>query len=191
MGDAIARAVEIIQSIEGRESANPATPVPGAPTATPGDPFGSRATPAPLTPLDQDNSPPPAAILLLSDGANTTGRIEPLEAARQAQRLGIPIYTIALGTPSGTVDVRDQLGFRQRLPVPPDEPTLRRIAEITGGQFFTAPTAAELNGVYRNIGSRIGFVREPVEITAAFAAAGAFLLLAGGALSLLWFNRFP
>jgi Ca-activated chloride channel family protein len=129
--------------------------------------------------------------LLLSDGAQTAGQVQPLDAAARAQQLGIPVYTIALGTPNGTIEAPEAPGSGQRLAVPPDEATLRRIAALTGGQFFSAPTAADLQAVYQNIGSRVGFAEARQEVTAAFAAAGAVLLAAGGALALLWFNRFP
>jgi len=72
-----------------------------------------------------------------------------------------------------------------------DQRTLRQIAQVTGGQYFAAPTAQDLQAVYRDIGSRIGYIEEPREVTASFAAAGAVLLVAGGALSLIWLNRFP
>ena len=132
----------------------------------------------------------PAAILLLSDGAQTAGQAQPLEVAgRISDALRVPVYTIALGTQQGVIDSPDNPGTP--FPVPPDEETLRRIARLTGGQFFTAPSAADLQTVYENIGSRVGVKNEPREITSAFAAAGALLLAAGSALSLLFFNRFP
>ncbi|HET7768630.1 MAG TPA: hypothetical protein VFN74_07625, partial [Chloroflexota bacterium] len=99
------------------------------------------------------------------------------------------VYTIALGTQQGVIDSPDNPGTP--FPVPPDEQTLRLIARATEGQFFTAPSAADLQAVYDNIGSRVGVKHEPREITSAFAAAGALLLAAGSALSLLFFNRFP
>ena len=64
---------------------------------------------------------PPAAIILLSDGATTTGA-DPVEVAREAGKRDIPIYTVALGTPDGTVPG----GFGGSIPVPPDPETLQR-----------------------------------------------------------------
>ncbi len=75
--------------------------------------------------------------------------------------------------------------------VPPDEETLRRVAQMTGGRFFSAPTAADLQAVYQDIGTRVAYAQEEQEVTYAFVAAGAVLLAAGGALALTWFNRFP
>jgi Ca-activated chloride channel family protein len=140
------------------------------------------------------NAPPPAAdddepdtiVLLLSDGASTTGS-HPLEAAEAARGLRIPIYTIALGTPEGTLN---PFGGR-RIPVPPDEATLQAIAERTGGRFFTAPTDEELRSIYKELSSRIGFVTEKQEVTVLFAAAALLLLVAGATLSVLWSGRLP
>jgi Ca-activated chloride channel family protein len=130
------------------------------------------------------------AILLLSDGANSTGR-EPSEVLDEAREAGVPIYTIAFGTPDGTVEVTNDLGYTQTLRVPPDPETLRTIAEGTGGRFFEAPTEADLDAVYREIGSQVSYEEEERELTAAFAGAGAVFLLLGASLSALWFGRIP
>jgi Ca-activated chloride channel homolog len=195
MGDAIARGVEIAEAVQAEPAA---TPTPVAATATPaGAPAAGVGVPQ-IPTLEK----PPAAILLLSDGANTDGRTSPVEAARMARAAGIPVYTIALGTPDGVLEVPVAPGLpglgggRGRIPVrrievPPDERTLRQVAEITGGQFFSAPSAGDLRAVYRDIGSRIGFEYERQEVTFAFAGAGAALLIAAGALSLAWFQRVP
>jgi Ca-activated chloride channel homolog len=127
---------------------------------------------------------PPAAIVLLSDGASTHGR-EPLPVAEEAGRLGIPIYTVALGTSTGTVVGSDGVSR----PVPPDPETLQAIAEASGGRAFTADDATGLTAVYERLGSQVATEREPREVTAAFAG-GALVLLASGALmSLRWFRR--
>ena len=65
------------------------------------------------------------------------------------------------------------------------------IAEETGGQFFEAPTEADLQAVYEQIGSQVTYEDEKRELTAAFAGAGAFFLLLGAGLSALWFGRIP
>jgi Ca-activated chloride channel family protein len=138
-----------------------------------------------------DGHRPPAAILVLSDGAQTQGVLQPLPAAQRARRLRIPVYTVAFGTNAGVVEVVDDEGFKTRVTVPPDPPTLRRVAAATGGRFYAAPTAAQLNAVYEELGSRVGKVKEDREITAAFAAGGAALLLAAGGLSAFLFGRLP
>ncbi len=143
------------------------------------------------SPRTDGDEQPPLVILLLSDGKNTAGRLQPLAAASEAQRLGVPIFAVALGTPQGTVRVQDEYGVEQIVAVPPDPATLRQIAGRTGGEFFAAPDEESLSRVYREIGSRVGYVKEKREITFVFAAAGTLLLLAGGTLSALWFNRIP
>jgi len=134
---------------------------------------------------------PPASILVLSDGAQTQGVLEPKAAAQSARKLRIPVYTVAFGTDQGVVEVVDDNGFRQRVTVPPDPPTLREVSQLTGGRFYAAPNAAQLNAVYEELGSRIGSVKKEREITAAFTAGGAFLLLAAGGVSAFLFGRLP
>jgi Ca-activated chloride channel homolog len=139
----------------------------------------------------EEGKKPPASILVLSDGAQTQGVLTPLQAAERARKLRIPVYTVAFGTENGVVEVVDDNGFRQRVTVPPDPPTLRRVSQATGGRFYAAPDAAQLEAVYDELGSRIGSVRKEREITAAFAASGAVLLLAAGAASAFLFGRLP
>jgi Ca-activated chloride channel family protein len=105
--------------------------------------------------------------------------------------MGVPIYTIALGTPDGTVDVRDNFGQMVTLPVPPDKQTLQQIADTTGGKAFDAPTAEDLKQVYANLESRIGFTQETQEVTFAFVGAGLLLVVAGAGLAAVWFGRLP
>ncbi|HEV2820297.1 MAG TPA: VWA domain-containing protein [Solirubrobacteraceae bacterium] len=139
-----------------------------------------------------ESEDPPAVIVLLSDGESTVGMTQPLQAAVKARELGVPVFAVALGTDAGTVtQTPPGESFPVTIPVPPDRETLRRIAQITDGESFDALDAERLSTVYENLGSRIGTEEEEREITAGFAAGGAVLLLAGGALSLLWFGRFP
>jgi Ca-activated chloride channel homolog len=143
------------------------------------------------TPEEREQSGQPLfAVLLLSDGANSTGS-EPLAILDEAKEAGVPIYTIALGTPDGTVDITNDYGETQTYDVPPDPETLKRVAEETGGRFFEAPTEADLTAVYEEIGSQVSYEDEERELTAAFAGAGAVLLLIGVSLSALWFGRIP
>jgi Ca-activated chloride channel family protein len=133
--------------------------------------------------------PAPAAIVLLSDGASTHGR-DPLPLADSAARLRIPIYTVALGTDAGTIEVETPTGTEQRS-VPPDRETLRRLAETSGGRYFEADDLPELNEVYERLGSQVSTRDEQREISGAVAGVTALLLLAGGGLSLHWFRRLP
>lgn len=129
----------------------------------------------------------PAAVVLLSDGANTSGGTEPLEAAREARERGIPVFTVALGTADGTVEGPGG----ETIPVPPDVETLRRVSETTGGEFFSSTSEADLVRVYEELGSSIGFVEEEQEVTVAFVAAALALLATAGTLSVLWLNKLP
>ncbi len=139
----------------------------------------------------QDRKRRPAVIVLLSDGKNTGGAIDPLQAAETAKRVGIPVYTVALGTDQGTVSVTDESGFPRVVPVPPDRQALRQIAQDTGGRYFDAPDADKLSSIYEQLGSRIGYNRQQREVTYAFTGAGLGLMLFGSVLSLFWFGRLP
>jgi Ca-activated chloride channel homolog len=131
----------------------------------------------------------PAVLLLLSDGKDTVGGISPIQVAERAKQYGIPIFTVALGTANGEVEVQDQFGFTQRLRVPPDPATLREIAQTSGGRAFTASDQPKLESIYANLGTRLSSKPEQREITAAFAGGALLLVLIGGGLSLAWFGR--
>jgi Ca-activated chloride channel homolog len=139
---------------------------------------------------ERDERRPPAAVILLSDGASTHGR-DPIGVAREAARLRIPIYTVALGTDAGTITVRRPDGNRVTRSVPPDRETMRRIATISGARTFSADEGAELATVYEQLGSQVATREERREITVAFVAGAAGFLLLGGAMSLRWFGRLP
>lgn len=141
--------------------------------------------------VESDGTVPPRAILLISDGARDGGRVEPAAAAEQAKARGVPVYTVLVGTPDGVVEERLTGGFTRIIRVPPSPQTLQQLAASTGGEFFTAPDAEQLRQVYEDLGSRLGTRQEPREITDVFAAGAAALLLAGGALSALFFRRVP
>jgi Ca-activated chloride channel homolog len=127
---------------------------------------------------------PPAAVVLISDGHSTRGA-DPVDVAREAAELGVPVYTVSLGTPEGTVT--DAEGVTHQ--ATPDPETMQAVAEASGGRSFTVDDAEGLNAVYERLGSQVATEREPREVTAAFAG-GALVLVAGGALlSLHWFRR--
>jgi Ca-activated chloride channel homolog len=140
------------------------------------------------------------SILFLSDGAQTRGTLLPLEGANRAKAAGIPVYTVALGTPNGTLQFGggqapqgfpNGFGFSRRVPVPPDPATLRAIANHTGGQFFEARSAKSLRAAYSSLGSRLGRKPGKSEVTFAFLVAAAALLIGAGILSAVWSPRLP
>jgi Ca-activated chloride channel homolog len=133
-----------------------------------------------------ETEPPPAHIVLLSDGSNTVGRsVE--SAAEEVAAERIPVSTIAYGTPEGTVD----LGDGRTLQVPVDGPALENLASRTGGDYHEAATGEELQAVYEDIGSSVGYRTEEREIWQWFVAAGLATALITAATSLLWFSRLP
>lgn len=144
-------------------------------------------------PSDGTNDLPPARIVLLSDGQTTVGRPD-AEAVVAAQQAEIPISTIAFGTTQGTIvydDPRTDFEENEPIPVPVEEDNLRTIADDTGGAFFTASSLNELEAVYADIGSAIGYETVDREITDWFVAGGLAVLAVSGLLSLLWFQRLP
>lgn len=169
IGDAIVRAVEV-----GRRS------------------VGSDATLAAVR-----SAPAPAAgsnglvsIVFLSDGRQNRGIIPPLEGAARAKAAGIPVYTVALGTPNGVLRPGSQgLGGGWR--AVPDPATLRAIAHATGGEFFEARNAKSLSAAYTKLGTRLGRTQGRAEITHAFLLGAVALLVAAGLLSARWSPRLP
>jgi len=131
-------------------------------------------------PQDKGAHVPPRAIVLISDGAQDGGRIKPTDAAQQAKRQGVPVYTVLVGTPDGVVQESLPGGLRRIIHVPPSPETLQQVASDSGGQFFTAPDTTQLSKVYENLGSRLGKRSEDREITDVFAAVAAGLLLVSG-----------
>jgi len=125
-----------------------------------------------------------AAIILLTDGQRTTGP-DPIEAAKMAADRGIRIFTVGIGTIAGEVIGFEGWSFHVRL----DEDTLKRIAEMTHGEYFYAGTATDLKKVYETLNTRIVLEKKDTEITALFVAAAAVTALLSALLSLLWFNR--
>ena len=120
----------------------------------------------------RDGATAPAAIVLLSDGKTTDGA-DPLAAADRARKLGIPVSTVALGTPEGVVYGPDGQPFA----VPPDTATLQAIAERSGGKAYAVGDADQLDRVYSDLGSRIGTRNEQKDVSSLFAAGGLVLLL--------------
>jgi Ca-activated chloride channel homolog len=131
-----------------------------------------------------------AAVLLLSDGKQTRGELTPDEGAAKAKDARVPVYAIALGTDTGTIEVF-RFGQTQTVSVPPDRETLRQVAAETGGEYFDAPDAARLTAVYQRLGSRVGRANEEREVSVAFVAAGALLALGAIGLATIRAPRLP
>lgn len=125
-----------------------------------------------------------AAVVLLSDGENTTAP-DPQRVAEVASTAGVRVYPIGLGSTKGTV--LDIDGYRVATAL--DEQSLQELASTTDGQYFKAADAAQLERVYSSIELRWTVEQRPLEITAGFAGAAALLLLIGAALSWRWYGR--
>ena len=153
-------------------------------------PRGRSALPTP-TPMPKGTFVP-AVVVLLSDGQNTTGPA-PLDAADIAVSRGVRIYTIGVGTPQGAVISPQGSGgggfggFRAEL----DEVTLRKIAKMTDAKYFYAATEKDLHEIYEALDKQLVLKPQQIEVTALVMSGGVALLLLGGILSLVWFNRLP
>jgi Ca-activated chloride channel family protein len=136
-------------------------------------------------PTAPGQTPPPARIVLMSDGETTVGRSNELAAAA-AVDAKVPVSTIAFGTDSGFVSVEGR-----NIPVPVNRDALAQLAKQTDGSSFEAASAKELRKVYADIGSSVGYRTEKREITSWFVGLGLFFGLAAAASSLVWFSRLP
>lgn len=126
--------------------------------------------------------PPPAAIVLLTDGKASNGR-DVLQVAREAKKAGIPVHTVALGTQSGALPSGGTATT--------DTASLRQIAEISGGKFRTAGDADQLRAVYDELGSRLSTKHVRRQVTSTAAGGALLLLVAGAGFSLFSFGRLP
>jgi Ca-activated chloride channel homolog len=136
-------------------------------------------------PADGAAGPPPARIVLLSDGYRTAGR--PIEdAASAASQANVPVSTIAFGTDTGTVQIG---GETQRVPV--DRPSLQQLAELTRGHFYEASSLTQLKQVYQDMGSSIGYKTAPREVTQWYVGAALLCAFGAAGASLIWTSRLP
>lgn len=125
-----------------------------------------------------------SAVVLLSDGENTI-RPDPIAIAEIASVAGVHVDTIGVGTEDGTVLKIDDFNVATAL----DRELLEQVASVTDGTYYEAADASALSKIYGNIDLELTAPRELIEVTAAFAGAGALLLLVGALLSTLWFGR--
>ncbi len=144
-------------------------------------------------PPDETGETPPARIVLLSDGVTTVGRSDE-EAIAAALVEEVPVSTIAFGTPEGLIlydDPATPTVEQDPIPVPVGGDSLQTIADNTGGTFFSAESLEELDAVYNDIGSAIGYEDAEREVTDWFVGGTLAALVVAGLLNLLWFQRLP
>ncbi len=138
----------------------------------------------------------PDIIVLLTDGVSNTGPL-PLDAAQQAADRGVRVYTIGFGTPNGFVDPGGGFGgggggfgngggFRGGFRTGIDEATLKQIATMTGGAYYSASSASELNNVFQRLPTYLISKHATLEISVLFTAIGAVLAVLAIVLSLIW-----
>jgi Ca-activated chloride channel family protein len=157
-------------------------------------------------------SPPPAAegelvphiIVLLTDGASNAGPL-PLSAAQQAVERGIRVYTIGFGTTNNSSPMNcgdeDPFGFGGGFGSPfgggggfgggafrreIDEDTLKQVAAATGGEYYIATSAGELQDVFQNLPTYVIATRETTEISVFFTAFAVLITILAVILALRW-----
>jgi Ca-activated chloride channel family protein len=188
IGSAILRSLDAIAEVDKRVAPSEEIDLPS--DASPGQS-------PPMRSPEKDDVP--HIIVLLTDGASNTGP-PPLLAARQAAERGVRVYSIGFGTtnaaimdcwnrfpddPPGSAGLESQVGGGS-FGNGPDEATLKQIAEMTGGKFYAATSAAELQKVFQDLHSYIAQTNTSIEVSVFFAAAGAALAMAAFILSILW-----
>ncbi|GAA3133970.1 VWA domain-containing protein [Planomonospora alba] len=129
--------------------------------------------------------PPPAAIVLLSDGDNTSGR-SVAEAIESAVNARVPVSTIAYGTQEGTVSIDGR-----EVNVPVNKNTLQSLSQGTGGRAYEAESGSELRTVYEQIGTSLGYRTVNQEISHRFVVAAALAGLLFAVSALLLGTRLP
>lgn len=149
-----------------------------------GESRADKVPPKEITPVPP-GSHESGAIILLSDGRRTTG-VDTIEAAKMAADRGVRIYVVGLGTPDGhAASGGDGMAMYLQL----DEPTLKHVAQMTGGEYHHAGTAERLREVYQKLGSKLQVSKRDTELTGLLALVAGLLLVGGAGLSVLWFGR--
>lgn len=185
IGSAILRSLDAISEVDNR--------------VAPSDISGSGNSGSPAQPPKEYS---PHIIVLLTDGASNAGPL-PLNAAEQAVARGVRVYTIGFGTTNNTSPMNcgdgDPFGgfgfggggfgnfgggggFRREI----DEETLTQIAQMTGGKYYVATSASELQNVFRNLPTYVIATRETIEISVFFTACAALLAIMALVLALRW-----
>ncbi len=130
--------------------------------------------------------PPPARIVLMTDGKETVGTRKAFDAAEDAKKAGIPISTISFGTEDGVVDIE---GRQQAVPV--DDESMKEIAKISGGEFFKAASAEELRRVYDTLGEQIGYEKKQADASKPWLVLGTLTAMFAAAMALVLGQRLP
>lgn len=188
IGSAILRALDTIAGVDPRVA--PSEEIPSTSANA-----GSRET----SPLPSRVDPVSHIIVLLTDGASNTGP-PPLDAAKQAAERGVRIFPIGFGTTNSAIMDCWNLselaplsgpGFESRAGSAgfgngPDEATLKEMAEMTGGEFYSATSAAELQMVFQRLHQSIALANQSVEASVFFTAVGIVLVMIALILAALW-----
>jgi Ca-activated chloride channel family protein len=137
------------------------------------------------------DEPPPARIVLMSDGketvpSNPDNPKGAFTAARTAKDQGVPISTVSFGTPNGTVDMNGQ-----RQPVPVDDAMLKKVADLSGGQAYTASSVEQLKEVFTSLQEQIGYETRKGDASAGWLRLGALVLALAAFAALLINRRLP
>jgi Ca-activated chloride channel homolog len=137
------------------------------------------------------DAPPPARIVLMSDGketvpSNPDNPKGAYTAARTAKDQGVPISTVSFGTPYGYVEINGQ-----RLPVPVDDETLKKMAELSGGESYNASSLEQLKAVFTNLQQQIGYETIKGDASVGWLRLGAAVLALAALASLLINQRLP
>lgn len=133
---------------------------------------------------------PPAVLVVLSDGgANETDGVTVQQAVAKANKDGVPVDTVAIGTANGIVSQALQGGLTEQIQVPVEPAPLQTLSKGTGGRAFATPSAVDVATIYRHLASRAGHKRTAVEVTSAAVGGALAFMVAGAALSGLWFRR--
>jgi Ca-activated chloride channel family protein len=143
----------------------------------------SKSLPGPTD--GSDPGPPPARIVLMTDGKRTVGRTEQ-DAAQRAADAKVPVSVIAFGTDNGSIVVNDET-----IPVPLDTQAMQQIAQISGGDFHTAATSQELKSVYAQLGEQIGYETKERDVSRPWMIAGTAMVIIGSAAALALTSRIP
>lgn len=129
--------------------------------------------------------PPPARIVLMTDGKQTVGR-SAFEAAKEAGKLKMPISTISFGTEHGEIEIE---GDNQ--PVPVDDDSMKEIAQLSGGEFYKAASAEQLQKVYDTLGEQIGYETKRADASRPWVVLGTLAAIAAAGAALLISQRLP